>query len=233
MINKFPSLLLVVLVFTALSSTTQAQEKLTEGEIKYEVTEVNSDNPQASNMMKGSKLTMTFAGNKSKIAMAFMGGMMQMDVLMENGKDNTMLMNMMGKKIQVDGLADDQGVINNPDDVTLKTFEKDRKTIAGYDCYKAILTNTKDASEIVMYVTDDLQMKAANNKYFDKLFPKVSGFPLQYSLDQQGMKMTYQAKSVKKQVKANAFDIPAGYEKMTKEEFEKQMGSMGGGGMGF
>ena len=55
------------------------------------------------------------------------------------------------------------------------------------------------------------------------------GFPLQYSLNQQGMKMTYQAKSIKEDVADSAFQIPPGYEKMTKEEFEKQMGSMGGG----
>ena len=231
MLNKISNLLLVVLTVTAFSTTTFAQKKLTEGEIKYEVTNVTSDNPQANQMMKGSKLTMTFAGEKSKIAMAFMGGMMQMDVLMEKGKGNTMLMNMMGRKIQVDGMAEDQGIINNPDDVTLKTFKSDKKNIVGYDCYKAILTN-KDGSEITMYITDELQMNAANKEYFDKLFPKVKGFPLEYSVNQQGMKMTYQAKSLKKEVKSSAFDIPAGYEKMTKEEFEKQMGSMGGG-MGF
>ena len=60
-----------------------------------------------------------------------------------------------------------------------------------------------------------------NNQQFNDL----KGFPLQYSINTQGMTMYLIAKNItKEKYGKNEFEIPSGYEKMTLEEFQKMMG---------
>ena len=61
------------------------------------------------------------------------------------------------------------------------------------------------------------------------MFPGLNVFPLEYSIENAGIAMIFSAQEFKTKVESDAFDIPSeGYTEMTLEEFEKQMGGMGG-----
>jgi len=84
-----------------------AQKSLEEARIKYEVTNVKSDDPQMEsmlNMMKGSVLEVTFNADKQWTKVDMMGGMVVMNTLNDvKLKKTTLLMDMMGRKIKVEG----------------------------------------------------------------------------------------------------------------------------------
>jgi len=132
-------------------------------------------------------------------------------------KTTVLLMNMMGKKMAIT-MNDDGKEQPTPTIV----YSKETKTIAGYECKKAIYT-TKDQAgeeqELEVFYTEEIPSEAN-----DKL-PGLKGYPLEYSINAQGMLMTLAAKSVSKEkVSKKLFEIPEGYEEMSMEDFMKSMG---------
>lgn len=218
-----------------------AQKAMTEGYIRYEVTEVKSDDPQmesALNMMKGSTLEIYFTENKQKSVMDMMGGMMKMNTInLVNEKQIVMLMDMMGKKIKVVGSEEEFNKMNDQassDEVKPEiTIDKSKKkTIAGYPCYAAVIKLTQEGMDMSVdaYITESLTAPKSvirNMEHID-----IPGLPLEYTINAMGFKMTYSATKVEQKVDSGVFDIPTGYEEMTIDEFMKNMGAMGGG-MGF
>lgn len=133
-------------------------------------------------------------------------------------KTSVLLINMMGKKVAIKMGGEDEENDNKPK----ITYSKETKTIAGYKCKKATI-EVKDAAgetqEMEVYYTEDIPAEA-NDK-----FPGLKGFPLEYTINSQGMVMTMSAKTVSKErVSKSLFEIPEGYEEMTMEEFKGSMG---------
>jgi hypothetical protein len=220
-----------------------AQKVMTEGYVRYEVTEVKSDDPQmesALNMMKGSTLEIYFTEKKQKSVMDMMGGMMKMNTInLVKEKQTVMLMDMMGKKIKVVGSEDEFKDMNKEaaskaNDVKPEiTVDKSKKkTIAGYPCYAAVIKLTQEGMDMSIdaYLTESLVAPKSviqNVEEFD-----IPGLPLEYTINTMGFQMTYSATKVETKVASNEFDIPDGYEEMSIDDFMKNMGAMGGG-MGF
>ena len=211
---------------TVSTVTLSAQKKISNGKVVYEVTDISSDMPEAQ-MVKGSELVYFFIGDDQKIDMSMMGGMMRVQSMFQAKNDTpVVLMDMMGKKVQLD-LSEEEAKMTQPDmgDIDITYLKSERKEIAGYKCSKAKI----DAGEGVtfeVYLTDRINPEAS---YFQELFKGIQGFPLQFYVEMEGVGLTLTAKSVDGRVDADAFEVPAGYEKMTAEEFGKSMG----GGMGF
>ena len=219
-------------IFTISAFSTFAQKKISNGSVKYEITELKGDNPQLA-MLKGTMISMGFLDGKQKMDLGIMGGMMRVQTIMDaNDPENPIiLMDMMGQKIHISdagqemtdkmgaGLMSQEGAAA---DYEISYDKKDKKTIAGYKCSLATV-KTKEGLPVKMYVTDKINPA---NSQFQEMFSGLNGFPMQIMIDAEGMGVTITAQEVKDKIDAVNFALPEGYTKMTAEEFSKQMGGM-------
>jgi GLPGLI family protein len=96
------------------------------------------------------------------------------------------------------------------------TYENEFKTIAGYNCQKAI-GKLADGSTFTVYFTRDL---IPVNKDFQYLNKNLPGLAMQYEANIGKLKVTYTVASINfNLVPAAKFDLPkSGYRVMTYEE---------------
>ncbi len=223
---------IAMLAFVATSIFAQKKIK-GEGYVKYELTEVNSDDPMAG-MMKGSTMEMHITDKQSYTGMNMMSGMVTMNAYGNEDGSTVTLMSMMGRKIKMVMSKEEIEAAQKETDkeatkMEYTKYKKDTKVIAGYKCYKVIAKN--DASEMTLYVTDKINIASKNAMTQNLDGDQLGGFPLEFTISQQGMGMTYSAKEVSGKVDKSVFEYDdEGYKEMTEEELE-QMGM--GGGMGF
>ena len=220
----------IAILLFSISSTSSAQKTIKEGSVIYELTEITSDAPEVQ-MMKGSRMNLYFNKKMQKMEVSLMGGLISITTFTDmNTSESTMLTDLMGNKSMVKMSkeeADKQKEKNLKPDFEISFDKDDKKEIAGYNCYKAILKS--DSGTINTYVTDEIKTTI---KYLNEMFPGLNSFPLEYSIENEGIAMVFSAQEFNTEVAAGVFDIPTeGYTEMTMEEFEKQMG--GFGGMGF
>lgn len=234
------SLLLLAFTFIATTAVT-AQKEMKEGYIKFEVTDVRSDNEQMAaqlGMMKGTTNEVFFTKEKSLTKMNMMGGMMKMTML-ANLTDNTstMLFDAMGQKYMIPMSAEEKEMNKEKTNEAMGDVEfiydrEDKKTIAGYECYKmTIKSPNMEDFEMSAYITPEIKAGAEVLQGIDA--SKLEGFPLEYIVSQGGQfSMVFTALKVNNEVDPTVFDVNTkGFKEMTMEEFQNAMGQMGG--MGF
>lgn len=233
MSRKFFPLLLVALIAWAVSPA-QAQKKIKEGSITLTIEKGENDSPEMA-MLEGSKFTFTFANNKQKVDIDMMGGMMHMVTVADltDLSKAFMLMDMLGMRYHITDLDADELASSNSfanfDNLTeIKEDKDDRLEILGYDCYRVEATST-EGNKLVYYVSDKIQPPSPVKKTGKTL----QGFPLKMIIDMgmgEGSVLTFTATEINPKVDAKAFDPPAeseGYQKITMEQFMKEMNSMG------
>jgi GLPGLI family protein len=96
------------------------------------------------------------------------------------------------------------------------------KTIEGYLCKKAVLSD-ENGGESIFWYTEEIEISKVGQTYLNK---EVPGFPMQYDLNNNGLKMTMTVSKFEKKLDKNIkslFDmnIPEGYKTLTLEELEK------------
>jgi Domain of unknown function (DUF4412) len=225
---KITSIAILLFSVTIFSS---AQKTLKEGSVIYELTTIESDAPEAQ-MMKGSRMNLYFNKKKQKFEISMMGGMVEIISITDlTTEESTMLTNVMGNKSMVKMSKEEtekQKEKNQKPEFEVIFDKKDKKEIVGYSCYRATLKG-EDGTVITTYVTDEIKTKL---EFFNQMFPGLNVFPLEYSIDAGGISLVFAAQEFKTKVDSDTFNIPTeGYTEMTLEEFEKQMGGLGG--MGF
>ncbi len=233
---------LIILAFAFFgTSVLVAQNELNEGYIKFEVTDVQSDNEQMQaqlGMMKGTTNEVFFNKEKSLTKMNMMGGMMKMTMLANLTDDtSTMLWDMMGQKYMIPMTAEEKEINKEKaseamGDVEFVYDKEDVKTIAGFECYKMTIKSANmEGMEMSAYITPDIKSGAEVMQGIEA--GKMEGFPLEYIVSQGGQfSMVFTAQEVKNELDPAVFDINTkGFKEMTMEEFQDAMGQMGG--MGF
>ncbi|MCG8309576.1 MAG: hypothetical protein MI975_19425 [Cytophagales bacterium] len=101
-------------------------------------------------------------------------------------------------------------------------YLEETKTIAGYPCKKAIMKDKTGQLSMTVYYTEKISNKAQRE------FVGLKGFPLQYSVTQQNIKMGITASVVSEESVSDAiFDKSDGYEDISQADFQKMIG--GGG----
>lgn len=231
-------LLLSFLLIAGLQINAQT---LNEGVITMEITEVGSDNEQVAaqlEMFKGTVTEYSFNKDKSLITADMMGGMIKMKTMVMNETENmTMLFDAMGQKMMIESTKDERKGMEeemNEKMAELKVTydESDSKDILGYKCIKATISGNEEMPmEYSMYVSRDI--KASHEMIQGLQGVDLNGFPLEYIIKTEQMNMTYTATGLDKKVDPSVFDLnTSGYQKMTFDEFQEQMGAFGGG-MGF
>ncbi len=209
-----------------------AQKKLTNGVVKYEITDIDSESPEVA-MLKGSEMALYFLDDLSRMAFSLMGGLVQVQTITNAGdpKNPALLLDLMGQKIQLVGLGENlpspmsfaQGNPGEQGKLKVTYDKKDKKKIAGYKCRKAIV-RPENGVELAFYVTKKIKPK---NNLFAQTIEGFEGFPLQYIIETPfGVSVTLTATEVLASVSSSDFDVPKGYRQMTLEEFQKEMGEL-------
>jgi GLPGLI family protein len=187
---------------------------------------ISVDNPQAASMMQGSSVKVYMKGDRTK-TMVDMGMSKQMYFTDRKTPDDPIiLVEVMGNKYQ---LKMDKA--KKDDNMPAIKYTDETKTVAGYNCHKAEVTVTgKDGQPYTsnVYYTEDLPAYAGGSGQFKGL----KGFPLEYTMKQQGMNISMAATSVTKQsLSDDTFTVPSGYKVMTQDEMQQDIQkNMGGGG---
>jgi len=102
------------------------------------------------------------------------------------------------------------------------TYNRDKiKTVAGYPCYEAVMTSP-EGTRLTAYVTNKVK---ARHPYFVKLFAGLEGWPMEYTIDNNGMRMTFLAQETNADVDVSqVFQIPEDYQEKTPKELKEMMG---------
>ncbi|MCJ8211214.1 DUF4412 domain-containing protein [Mucilaginibacter sp. RS28] len=97
------------------------------------------------------------------------------------------------------------------------------KQINGFNC-KRVVAKDKDGKTFDVWVTNDISAPLGMN---GKMFANAGGFPVQYTITQNGVAVENTLKSIdESKAPAGTFIIPAGFDKITLTELR----AMSGGG---
>ena len=134
---------------------------------------------------------------------------------------STLLMNMMGQKMAI--LLSNEGANEKTDNKPTITYFDETKSIAGYSCKKAAYTIFNDQEQdsvlIDVYYSDEIPST------YNAQFKHLAGLPLEYTINTQGMTMSFIAKEISKnKLSKDLFVIPNDYEKISLEDFKSMMG---------
>jgi len=220
---------LLVLFAVTLATSVMSYAQMKEGHITYEI-DVSSDEEgmeMAVMMLNGSTLDIYFSDDKARTDMD-MGSMMSMTTILDNGTGEILMLmgGMMGKtavKTTTDELSEE-----DPEEVEYSIeLTKEKKTIAGYKCKKAIISD-ENGDEMEFWYTEEIPTTSTDKK---SAVGQLPGQALEYALNKNGLLMSFVATKVETSLsnedKKSKFslEIPEGYEEKTFEEFT----SMGGG----
>lgn len=214
-------------VLTILNVSAQKKGSF-EGTITYTISfEGSGLPPEALTMLNGSELITYIKGEKRR---ADMNMAIQSTSAFTDTKTKSVitLMDIMGQKFLIKMTeADIKKEEDKAPAITIKYLDE-TKVIAGYKCKKAEVTmKSKEGKEDVLNVfyTDEIPTSDIKAPY-----KGLKGFPMEYSMSTNGIKMNFTTKAVSKDpVPDSKFDIPKeGYKEVTMDELQKMAGQMGG-----
>ena len=208
----------VVLAFLFLffSSGVFAQKKLTEATISYDIViNTNNDKPKAADLLDGAVSIIYLKGNSSRSEMISSLG--TQSTIIDGKTGNVTILKEYGEqKYMINLTPENWKASNKKYEGTTFTYENEYKTIAGYNCQKAI-GKLADGSTFTVFFTKDI---LPVNKDFQYLNKNLPGLAMQYEAAMGKQKVTYTVSSVNfNLVPAAKFDLPkSGYRVMTYEE---------------
>lgn len=222
---------IALLLFLTLGlGTLSAQKTLEHGTITMKV---EMDGPMAG-MMKESTVTTHFSGKKLCFQMQLMGGAVNMTVVSMGEGAGLVLFDapMLGKRLAMETTKEDQMPEPKEGDAAVYTYlKKTTKKILDYECHKVLMTRPGSTDTTEIWVTN--RIKVQND--LKKQFKGLEGFPMEYEvLADRGMKLKFLAVEVSKDAPDEqrfSLLVPEGFGKVSKKDFEKEVGGMGGFGM--
>ncbi len=211
-------------IFSALifSTALLAQKRLTEATIAYDIV-INTSNktPQAADLLDGATSVIYLKGNSSRSEMISSLGT-QATIIDGKSGDVTILKDYGEQKYMIKMTPANWKESNRKYEGIVFTYAEEYKTIAGYNCQKAI-GKLSDGTVFTVYFTRELMPVNKDFQYLNKNLP---GLAMQYEAVMGKMMVTYTVSSINfNPVLQAKMDIPkSGYRVMTYEE------SMSGGG---
>jgi GLPGLI family protein len=193
-----------------------------EGKIVYLIEAPSNLDPQMK-MMLPSKSTGFFKNSQAR--METQAGMGINTVTLVNGEteETVVLMNIMGNKYAMRN----SGKVAKDSLATFDFSTSDStKVIAGYVCKKASIRFKAEAAgettQMDVWYTSDLKV---NNKHVAGPMAKIEGAILEYSINQQNIRLRFQASEVVQMTLDDSlFVVPEGYKFTTQEELMKSFG---------
>lgn len=213
--KKLAQILFGIVVIIA-SGQLFGQKKLTEATVSYDIV-INTDNksPQAADLLDGATSVVYLKGNSSRSEMISSLGT-QSTIIDGKTGEVTVLKDYGDQKYLIKMTAGNWKESNKKYEGITFTFKDEYKTIAGYQCQKAI-GKLSDTSTFTVYFTRDLE---PINKDFQYLNKNLPGLAMQYEASLGKLKVTYTVSEINfNPVPASKFDLPkSGYRVMTYEE---------------
>ena len=198
-----------------------------EGVITFKITYPDSKFSESQLAMFPKVLTVSIKGDKSRTDMQ-MSGMNTVEITDYAAKTKVALLNMMGQKYAIKQTAEEiEKEISKSPKPTVELMQE-TKTIAGYNCKKAVVTVNDDGevSTFEVFYTGELGPKMAN--FDNPLYKDIDGVLLEFTIQNREMNMKFTATSVeKKSLSSKDFEIPSDYTLTTQEELKSKFG--GGG----
>lgn len=203
--------------------------------VKIKVANVETSDPamkqQMEGMFKTMKMELYNTPEQSVTVMNMMNGMVNTKTFVNN-KDQTYVLytDMMGNKIKVEPTAEElkkQKMDNEASgkDITVTEVPNDTKTILGHVCKKYILKS--DKMDMTVYAAPDVKISTKGMQGFENY--SIDGFPLEYTVNAAGNKITFETEKLETTFDKSAMDIPKGtYKSMNFTDFMKQAGGMMG-----
>lgn len=199
-----------------------SQKKLTEATISYDIMiNTNNEKPKAADLLDGAVSVIYLKGNSSRSEMISSLG--TQSTIVDGKTGNVTILKEYGEQKYMINLTPDNWKTSNKKYEGISfTYEDEFKTIAGYNCQKAI-GKLADGTTFTVFFTKDLVPVNRDFQYLNKNLP---GLAMQYEASMGKQKVTYTVSSVNfNLVPAAKFDLPkSGYRVMT---YEESMGSAG------
>lgn len=225
-IMKAIRLILLVSFFSMFSQGYLLAQKSTKdfkGIIKYNITYPDSQFDDATMAMLPQSMTLKIMGSKKKMEL-FAGMANQVEITDAEFMSRIALIDVMGQKFAISYNKQMVEEELNKDEEPTVNYLDDTKTIVGYICKKAEVTSYADGIEqtIVVYYTDELGIEDIS---FEGEFRNLNGFPLEYTIKNDKIVMTFTASEIKEGgVKKKDFEVPDGYKYVTEEELKSMFG---------
>ena len=210
----------ILALFTAVifAATVNAQTplKLTEATITYDIV-INTSNekPQGADLLDGATSVIYLKGNSSRSEMISSLGTQA--TIIDGKTGNVAILKEYGEQRYMIRMTPANWKESNKkyEGITF-TYLDEYKTIAGYNCQKAI-GKLADNSTFTVYFTKDLQPVNKDFQYLNKNLP---GLAMQYEATMGTLKVTYTVSTINQNPVPQAkLDMPkSGYRVMTYEE---------------
>ena len=210
-------ILLIGLVGLGMSA--MAQRKVSELTMVYDASiSSGSNEPKMADALDGHSKTIYIKGNMSRAEMVTA---LFSSATIHDSKtgSSVVLKEVSGQKLLIRMTPDNWTENNKRYEGITFTNTNETKTIAGYNCIKAI-AKLPDGTTFTVYYTPDI---VPENKEYDYQFKNLNGLPLEYELVQGKLTIKYTVSKINMNpVPASKFDIPkTGYREMTYEESKK------------
>ncbi len=213
MSGKFSILIIsFIFSFTAIF----AQKKFSEGSIVYNVVvNTNDPNPKLADGFDGATNTIYIKGKLSRSELVSVYG--TQSTIIDGRTGNVNVLKEYGdKRYMIRMTPEDWVEANQKYDSATFTHENEYKTIAGYNCRKAI-GKLKNGETFVVYYTTELIPENQDFQYCNKSLP---GLALEYESNLGKNKVIFSASKISfDPVPASKFDLPkSGFRIMTYQE---------------
>lgn len=214
--KKISCILITLVCVSLISLQVQGQKRLTEATISYDIViNTNNSTPQAADLLDGAVSIIYLKGNSSRSEMISSLG--TQSTIVDGKTGNVTVLKDYGEQKYMIKLTPAEWELSNKKyEGSTFTYENEFKTIAGYNCQKAI-GKLGDGSTFTVYFTKDL---IPVNKDFQYLNKDLPGLAMQYEATLGKQKVTYTVSTINfNLVPAAKFDLPkSGYRVMTYEE---------------
>lgn len=215
LLKSIPNFFILFFILSSVLAQSNFEGKIVYG-ISYE--DMPAEMQQMESMLP-KEMMIHMKGNKSRIKQnQVMGSMIIVSDM--DAKNGFMEMNMGGQQIRINISTEDfEKETNKMPNIE---YLDETKTIAGYVCKKANMKDESGQLAMTVFYTEKINNQA------QKEFAGLKGFPLQYAMTQQNMKVIMTAEAVTEEpVPDDIFNKSEGYNDMTQEELQQMM--MGGG----
>jgi hypothetical protein len=239
MIKQIIAPLLMALLPYNLSAqkSIETEPNFTEGYVIYELK--SNGKSELSEFFRETTLTLYIKDGKSKLDLKIMGGFAEMQLVV-NQKDekHVVLLNipMLSEKVNIPinetDLTTGQTVNENINQMPFKPgqieyFYKDRTTIAGKKCYKAIAPVAGYRSKALLYLSKKFRINTP--EFISKYVGDLPGLPLYTEMNFSGLKIQLKAIEIRRtKISDQVFQVPEGYKSKTFNELKKEMADFNG-----
>ena len=183
-------LLFLVTLFVSNVLSAQMKESYFQYHIDLEALDTTQRTKQAINALRGSQMELYFAHNKSRMDFK-MGSIKMTSVIVHRDKNVALYLSedQSGKKAQLQNASAVQEKAKDPFSKVEYTGRK--KVIMGFNCKELILYSS--GSKASYWCTDEIQLEQGK----DIINANLPSFPVAFSKEQEGVRMTFQLSNMK------------------------------------